>query len=156
MFQLKKILLRLMVISTWRQINLNGNTQDNTKLIWSGLCMSSPSPLHRLATQHFDECYKQSESFFRQPENTIWVSRHRTLRIQYLHLGNFLWKQYITLASYKNFYITNYIYITLIYKCLSNCCAKFLLHSVFLLITWKAKPWINQLEECLQQILANR
>ena len=35
--------------------------------------MSSPSPLHRLATQHFDERYKrkQSESFLSQPEHTI-------------------------------------------------------------------------------------
>ena len=65
--------------------------------------MSSPSPLHRLATQHFDERYKrkQSESFLSQPEQTIWVSRHRTLRTQYLHLGVFLWKQYKILASYS-------------------------------------------------------
>ena len=58
----------------------------------SGLCMSSLSPLHRLATQHFDECYKckQSESFLSQPEYTIWVSRHRTLRNQYLLLVVFL------------------------------------------------------------------
>ena len=54
---------------------------------WSDFCMSSPSPLHRLATQHYDERYKhkQSESFLSQLEHTIWVSRHRTLRIQYLH-----------------------------------------------------------------------
>ena len=67
--------------------------------------MSSPSPLHLLATQHFDGRYKgtQSESFLRQPEHTLWISRHRTLRTQYLHLGVFLWKQYIILASYKNF-----------------------------------------------------
>ena len=72
---------------------------------WSGLCMSSPSPLHRLTTQHFDERYKrkQNESFLREPEHTIWVSRHRTLRSQYLHLVVFLWKQYIILASYKGF-----------------------------------------------------
>ena len=71
----------------------------------SGLCMLSPSPLHPLATQHFDERYKrkQSESFLSQPEQTIWVSRHRTLRTQYLHLGVFLWKQYMILASYKDF-----------------------------------------------------
>ena len=39
--------------------------------------MSSPSPLHRLATQHFDERYKrkQSKLFLSQPEHTIWVSR---------------------------------------------------------------------------------
>ena len=55
-------------------------------------CMSGPSPLHRIATQRFDERYKrkQSESFLSQPEQTIWVSRHRTLRTQYLHLGVFL------------------------------------------------------------------
>ena len=72
---------------------------------WSGLCMSSPSRLHRLATQHFDARYncKQSESFLSQPEHTIWVSRHRTLRTQYLHLSVFLWKQYKILASYKDF-----------------------------------------------------
>ena len=44
-----------------------------------------------------------SESFLCQPEHTIWVSRHRTLRTQYLHLGVFLWKQYKILASYKDF-----------------------------------------------------
>ena len=35
--------------------------------------MSSSSPLHRLATQNFDECYKhkQSGSFLSQPEHTI-------------------------------------------------------------------------------------
>ena len=38
-----------------------------------------------------------------QPEHTIWVSRHRTLRTKYLHLDIFLWKQYIILASYKDF-----------------------------------------------------
>ena len=54
--------------------------------------MSNISPLHRLATQHFDERYKrkQSDSFLTQPEHTIWGSRHRTLRTQYLHLGVFL------------------------------------------------------------------
>ena len=73
--------------------------------IWSGLCMSSFHPLHRQAAQHFDERFicKQTESFLSQPEQTIWVSRHRTLRTQYLHLGVFLWKQYKILASYKDF-----------------------------------------------------
>ena len=54
--------------------------------------MSISSPFHRLATKHFDERYKgkQSESFFRQPEHTIRVSRHRTLRTRYLHFGVFL------------------------------------------------------------------
>ena len=54
--------------------------------------MSSPSPLHRQATQHFDERFirKQSESFLSQREHTIWASRHITLRIQYLHLAVFL------------------------------------------------------------------
>ena len=105
MSQLKKILLWMMVIQKWPQINFNGNTQGKTSFIWSGLCMSSLSILHRLATQHFDERYKRkrSESFLGQPEHTIWVSRHRTLRTKYLHLGVFLWKQYIILASYKDF-----------------------------------------------------
>ena len=55
-------------------------------------CMSGPSPLHRIATQRFDECYKrkQGESFLSQPEHTIWVSRQRTLRTQYLNFGVFL------------------------------------------------------------------
>ena len=37
--------------------------------------MSSPSPLHRLGTQHFVERYKrkQSESFLSQLGHTIWV-----------------------------------------------------------------------------------
>ena len=54
--------------------------------------MPIPSPLYQLATQHFDELYEreQSESFVSQPERTIWVSRHRTLRTQYLHLDVFL------------------------------------------------------------------
>ena len=54
--------------------------------------MSSLRPLHRQAAQHFDERNKrkQSESFLSQPEHTIFVSRHRTLRTQYLHLGVFL------------------------------------------------------------------
>ena len=34
------------------------------KLIWSGFCISSPSSLHRLAKQHFDERYKCK---------TLWV-----------------------------------------------------------------------------------
>ena len=44
--------------------------------------MSIPSPFHQLVTQHFDERYKRKEdkSFLSQPEYTIWVSRHRTLR----------------------------------------------------------------------------
>ena len=72
---------------------------------WSGLCMSSPSPLYRLAKQHFDErCKrKQSESFLSQPEHTIWVSKHRTLTKQCFHLGVFLWKQYIIFAIYRDF-----------------------------------------------------
>ena len=76
-----------------------------TKLTWWGLCMSSLSPSHRPGTQHFDEGYKnkQSESFLSQPEHAIWVSRHRTLRTQYLHFVVFLWKHYIILASYKDF-----------------------------------------------------
>ena len=54
--------------------------------------MSSPSPLHRLTKQDFDkdDKHKQSESILRQPEHTIWVSKRRTLRTKYLHLGVFL------------------------------------------------------------------
>ena len=61
--------------------------------------------LYRLATQHFDERYKhkQSESFLSQQERTIWVSRQRTLKTQYLHLDIFLWNQYKIIASYKDF-----------------------------------------------------
>ena len=67
--------------------------------------MSSLRPLHRQAAQNFDERFirKQSDSFLSQPEQTIWVSRERTLRTQYLHLGAFLWKRYKILASYKDF-----------------------------------------------------
>ena len=67
--------------------------------------MSNPSRLHRLAVQHFYERYKrkQSESFLSQAKHTILVSRHRTLRTQYLHSAVFLWKQYIILTSYKDF-----------------------------------------------------
>ena len=56
------------------------------------LCMSSLRPLHRQAAQQFDESFigKQSVSFLSQPEQTIWVSRHRILRTQYLHLGAFI------------------------------------------------------------------
>ena len=46
---------------------------------------------------------KQSESFLSQSEHTTWVSRHRTFITRYLHLEVFLWKQYIILASYKDF-----------------------------------------------------
>ena len=67
--------------------------------------MLSFTSLHRLATKHFDERYKrkQSESFLSQPEHTIWVSRHRPLRTQYLHMGVFLLKMHIILESYKDF-----------------------------------------------------
>ena len=64
-----------MVIQKWSQVSFNGNTSRKTRLIWSGLCMSSPSSLHWLATQHFYERYKckQRESFLSQPEHSIWV-----------------------------------------------------------------------------------
>ena len=60
--------------------------------IENDLCMSSPTPLHRLATQYIDERYKrkQIKSFLSQPETTIWISRHINLIIQYLHLVVFL------------------------------------------------------------------
>ena len=67
--------------------------------------MLSSSSLHRLATKHFDERYKrkQSESFLSQPEHTIWVSSHRALRTQHLHMAVFLLKMHIILESYKDF-----------------------------------------------------
>ena len=54
--------------------------------------MSSPSLLHRVAAQYLHDRYKrkQSDSFLSQPGHTIWVSRHRTLRTQYLHMCVFL------------------------------------------------------------------
>ena len=55
--------------------------------------MSSPSLLHRVAAaQYLHDRYKrkQSDSFLSNPERTIWVSRHRTLRTQYLSMGVFL------------------------------------------------------------------
>ena len=53
--------------------------------------MSSLSPLHQLATQHFDEHYKpkQSQSFLSLPEYTIWIWRYRTLRKQIFIFGWF-------------------------------------------------------------------
>ena len=92
--------------------------------------MSSPSPLHRLATQHFDERYKhkQSESFLSQPEHTIWVSKHRTLRTQYLHLGVFLRKQYIIIANCKVFVYVLLYYFTFQTPTYWNC----RLHKCFL------------------------
>ena len=94
------MLLRMNVIQNWLQISFSGNASPKAKLIWSGR-----SPFHWLATEHFDEHYKrkQTESFLTQSEHTILVSRHRTLRTQYLHLSVFFWKQYIILASYKDF-----------------------------------------------------
>ena len=63
--------------------------QDKVNFIRS--FMSSLHPLHQHAAQHFDEPKKgkQSELFLSKPEHTIFVSRHRTLRNQYLHLGVF-------------------------------------------------------------------
>ena len=100
------MLLWMMVIQKWWQLNFNGNNYGKTKLIWSGLYMSSLPSLHWQAAEHLDERFicKQSESFLSQPEHTIWVSKHRALRTQYLHLGIFLWKQYKIIASYKDFY----------------------------------------------------
>ena len=91
--------------------------QGKTNLIWSGLCMSSPSPLHLLATQHFDERYKrkQSASFLSQPEHTTWVSRHRTLRTQHLHFAVFPWKQYIILASYKFLFMYSFTHTNIFF-----------------------------------------
>ena len=63
--------------------------------------MSSPSLLHRVAAQYLHDLYKrkQSDSFLSQPGHTIWVSRHRNLRTQYLHMSVFLWKQFIILGE---------------------------------------------------------
>ena len=60
--------------------------------IENDLCMSSPTPLHRLAAQYLDERYKrkQIKPFLSQPETTIWISRDINLITQYLHLGVFL------------------------------------------------------------------
>ena len=44
-------------------------SQGWKRSLWSGLCTSSPSPLHRLATQHFDEHYTQRVSNF-------WANLH--------------------------------------------------------------------------------
>ena len=104
---------------------------------WSGLCMSNPSPLHRLATQHFDGCYKskQSESILSQPEHIIGVSRHITLRIQYLDLGVFIWRQYIIIESYKDFLMLESFWLctsllTRTYSCFScTYLLKFCLHK---------------------------
>ena len=67
--------------------------------------MSSLRPSDWQAAQHFDERFirKQGGSFLSQPKQTIWVSRNRTLRTQYLDSGVFLRKQYKILASYKDF-----------------------------------------------------
>ena len=75
--------------------------------------MSSPSQLHRLATQAFDDRYKSkySESFLRQQEHIIWVSRNITLRTQYLHLGVFLSKQYIILPNYKDLQVAKFSFM---------------------------------------------
>ena len=64
--------------------------QNKVNLIRS-LYVKSPS-IASTSSKHFNERFirKQSESFLSQPEQTIWVSRHRTLRNQYLHLGVFL------------------------------------------------------------------
>ena len=57
-------------------------------------------------------------SDFWASQNTIWISMHRSLRIQYLHLGVFLWKQYITqvLQVTKTFASSKvFVYVLLYY-----------------------------------------
>ena len=124
------------------QINFNGNNYGKTKLIWSALCMSSLCPLHRQVAPHFDERYKrkQSESFLGRPEHTIWVSRHRTLKTQYVHLSVFIWKQYKIIASYKD-----------VFKLQSFClCIPFLTltlsfcSSIYLLKLSSLKPFVTR------------
>ena len=73
--------------------------QDKVNLIRS-LYVKSPSIASTNSTTFWWALQTQTDS---QPKHTIWVSRHRTLRTQYLHLGVFLWKQYKILASYKDF-----------------------------------------------------
>ena len=85
--------------------------------------MSILRPLDRKAAQHFDERFirKQSEPFLSQPKQTIWVSRHRTLKTQYLNLGVFLWKQHKILVSYKDFcklqflFMYSFTYTTIVF-----------------------------------------
>ena len=72
---------------------------------WSGL--SILSPVHCIDKQHnilmSATNTNRVSHFLSQPEHTIWVSRHRNLRTQYINLGVFLWKYYIIPASYKEF-----------------------------------------------------
>ena len=51
-----------------------------------------PSLLHRLATQYLMSAANENRV------SHFWASRNT----RYLHLGFFLWKQYIILASYKD------------------------------------------------------
>ena len=87
-------------------------------LIGPGLCISSPSPLHRLATQHFNEG-KQSESFLSQPrthhlglkaqnfESTIFAIGCFSLKAVYnsyrlqrlLQVAKFLYMNFLTHAN---------------------------------------------------------
>ena len=73
--------------------------QDKVNLIRS-LYVMSPSTASASSTTFWWAQQTQKES---HSEHTICFSRHRTLRTQYLHLGVFLWKQYKSLASYKDF-----------------------------------------------------
>ena len=80
--------------------------------------MSSPSLLHRVAAQYLHDRNKrkQSDSILIQPGHTIWVSRHRTLRTQYLHIGVFLSNQFMipakTFAICKVFIYKRLYYFT--------------------------------------------
>ena len=75
----------------WSQISFNGNNYAKAKLIWSDLCMSSPSPLRWLVTQHFDDRYKYKESewLLSQPEHTFWVRRLKTFENPIFTFGCF-------------------------------------------------------------------
>ena len=65
------------------------------------LYVKSPSIASTSSTIFWWALQTQTES---QPKHTIWFSRHRTLRTQYLHFGIILWKQHKILASYKHFW----------------------------------------------------
>ena len=66
----------------------------------------SQVPVHCIDQQHnilMSATNVNRVSHFWASQNAPFGSQGRTLRTQYLHLGVFLWKQYMILASYKDF-----------------------------------------------------
>ena len=66
----------------------------------------SQVPVHCIDQQHnilMSATNVNRVSHFWASQNAPFGSQGRTLRTQYLHLGVFLWKQYMILASYNNF-----------------------------------------------------